>query len=153
MGGSRWAWEIGGCKDGVLPEFDLDEAVRTASFVASSVQKLSLKAVHDIGEGGLAVALAEMAIRSGIGAKLNDYDNHISMFNESGGRVLVVVGNNDLDDFLEAASAEEVTAKVIGQTGGSLLEFGPTVEISVDALIAASESQLPDALGQGTVSA
>ena len=153
MGGSRWAWEIGGCKDGVLPEFDLDEAVRTASFVASSVQKLRLKAVHDIGEGGLAVALAEMAIRSGIGAKLNDYDNHISMFNESGGRVLVVVGNNDLDDFLEAASAEEVTAKVIGQTGGSLLEFGPTVEISVDALIAASQSQLPDALGQGTVSA
>ena len=75
------------------------------------------------------------------------------MFNESGGRVLVVVGNNDLDDFLEAASAEEVTAKVIGQTGGSLLEFGPTVEISVHALIAASESQLPDALGQGTVSA
>jgi len=153
MGGSRWAWEVGGCKDGVLPEFNLHEAVRTASFVADSVQKQKLKAVHDIGEGGLAVALAEMAISSGIGAKLNNCDNHISMFNESGGRVLVAVENGDLDDFLETAVAKGVAAKVIGQTGGLSLEFGPTVEISLDDLIAASQNELPEALGQGTVSA
>jgi phosphoribosylformylglycinamidine synthase len=153
MGGSRWAWEVGGCKDGFLPEFDLDHAVRTAAFVAGSVQKQRLKAVHDIGEGGLAVALAEMAIRSGIGAKLNNYDNHISMFNESGGRVLVVIGTEDLDDFLKSADTNGVAATVIGKTGGSSLEFGPLVNVSLEALTAAFENQLSEALGQGTVSA
>lgn len=153
MGGSRWAWEVGGCKDGVLPEFDLDHAVRTAAFVAESVQKQRLRAVHDIGEGGLAVALAEMAIRSGIGAKIKNHDNHISMFNESGGRVLVAIENRDLDDFVKTATTRGVTAKVIGETGGSSIQFGPMVDVSLESLTAASENQLPEALGQGTVNA
>ena len=153
MGGSRWAWEVGGCKDGVLPEFDLDHAVRTAAFVAESVQKQRLRAVHDIGEGGLAVALAEMAIRSGIGAKIKNHDNHISMFNESGGRVLVAIENRELDDFVKTAAARGVTAKVIGETGGSSLQFGPMVDVSLESLTVASENQLPEALGQGTVNA
>lgn len=153
MGGSRWAWEIGGCKEGSLPAFDLDQAVRTAAFVAESVQKQQLEAVHDVGEGGIAVAAAEMAIDTGVGAQLDNYDNHISMFNESGGRVLVVVSNDGLEEFLEEAANKKVAAKVIGRTGGSLLEFGPAVKVPLDVLTAASFNQLPEALGQGTVSA
>ena len=153
MGGSRWAWEIGGCKEGSLPAFDLDQAVRTAAFVAESVQKQRLEAVHDVGEGGIAVAAAEMAIETGVGAQLGNYDNHISMFNESGGRVLVVVSNDILEEFLEEAANKKVPAKVIGRTGGSSLDFGPAVKVPLDVLTAASFNQLPEALGQGTVSA
>ena len=72
---------------------------------------------------------------------------------ESGGRVLVVVSNDGLEEFLEEAANKNVTAKVIGRTGGSLLEFGPSVKVPLDVLTAASFNQLPEALGQGTVSA
>ena len=75
------------------------------------------------------------------------------MFNESGGRVLVAIENRDLDDFVKTAAARGVIAKVIGETGGSSLQFGPMVEVSLESLTAASENQLPEALGQGTVNA
>ena len=109
--------------------------------------------MHDVGEGGIAVAAAEMAIETGVGAQLGNYDNHISMFNESGGRVLVVVSNDILEEFLEEAANKKVPAKVIGRTGGSSLDFGPAVKVPLDVLTAASFNQLPEALGQGTVSA
>jgi len=75
------------------------------------------------------------------------------MFNESGGRVLVVVPSDALEEFLEEAANKKVTAQVIGRTGGSSLEFGPTVKVPLDVLTAASRNKLPEALGQGTISA
>ena len=57
------------------------------------------------------------------------------------------------EEFLEEAANKKVPAKVIGRTGGSSLDFGPAVKVPLDVLTAASFNQLPEALGQGTVSA
>ena len=151
LAGRQWAWEIGGCKDGTLPTFDLQQAVRTSQFVAESVQKQQLLAIHDIAEGGLAVAAAEMAIDSGFGAQIVDHGDHISMFNESGGRFLAVVGDELLDDFLKDAKRHDVPAIQIGRTGGTSLNFGTEIIIPVSELETAYRTELPEALGLGTV--
>jgi len=153
LAGSQWAWEIGECKDGTLPIFDLEQAVRTSQFVAEAVQKQRLLAVHDIGEGGLAVAAAEMAIDGGVGAQIIDHDDHLSMFNESGGRFLAVVGEKLVDTFLRDANDHGVPATQIGRTGGTSLNFGSEITIPVSELEFAYQNKLPEALGLGTVSA
>ena len=153
LAGSQWAWEIGGCKDGTLPTFDLEQAVRTSQFVAESVQKQQLLAIHDIGEGGLAVAAAEMAIDGGFGGQIVDHCDHISMFNESGGRFLAVVADELVDDFLKDANERGVPATQIGRTGGTSLNFGSEVVIPISELESAYRNELPKALGLGTVSA
>ena len=151
MGGSRWAWEIGGCKDGRLPEFDLDQAVRTASFVVSLVQEGHCRAVHDIGEGGIGVAVAEMAIAGRIGIRVFGYDDHVSMFNESGGRVLVGIGLSEIDELLKKAESARIPARKIGESGGSVVQFGEAKPMPVASLETAARRQLRDALGRGTV--
>ncbi|MDP7067098.1 MAG: phosphoribosylformylglycinamidine synthase subunit PurL [Acidimicrobiales bacterium] len=153
MAGTQWAWEVGGCKDGTLPTFDLAQAVRTATFVADAVQNQRLVAVHDVGEGGLAVAAAEMAIDSGVGAQINYHSDHIAMFNESGGRVLAVVQDELLDAFMTDASEHEVPVREIGRTGGSSLNFGSEITIPLNDLEHACRNELPEALGRGTISA
>jgi phosphoribosylformylglycinamidine synthase len=152
MAGSRWAWEIGGCKDGTLPEFDLVQTVRTAAFVTEIVQRNRVEAVHDVGEGGLAVALAEMAVHSQVGLHLSGFDGHRALFNESGGRVIVALSRADLESFLKESSNRGVPAQTIGSTGGSSLVLGSTIELSIVELTRASRDELPQALGQGTVS-
>jgi phosphoribosylformylglycinamidine synthase len=110
-------------------------------------------AVHDVGEGGLAVAAAEMAIDSGVGAQINYHSDHIAMFNESGGRVLAVVQDELLDAFMTDASEHEVPVREIGRTGGSSLNFGSEITIPLNDLEHACRNELPEALGRGTISA
>jgi phosphoribosylformylglycinamidine synthase subunit PurL len=64
--------------------------------------------VHDVAEGGLAVALAEAAIASGIGAELDLPDDALTLFGEGGGRAIV-------------ASSEELDLPRIGTVGGASL--------------------------------
>jgi phosphoribosylformylglycinamidine synthase len=64
--------------------------------------------VHDVSEGGLAVALAEAAILSGIGAQLDLEDNALALFGEGGGRAIL-------------ASTEELPFPRIGSAGGDTL--------------------------------
>ncbi|MDG1196747.1 MAG: phosphoribosylformylglycinamidine synthase subunit PurL [Actinomycetota bacterium] len=153
MGGSRWAWDIADCRDGCLPEFDLDQAVKTASFVAGLVQKNSVSAVHDVGEGGLAVALSEMAIRGGTGMIIDGLSDHRLLFNETGGRVVIGVETEKVNDLLEEANAADIPAKTLGFSGGMKFIVGEVIDIGLDELTEAWRTELPDALGQGTVSA
>ena len=64
--------------------------------------------VHDVAEGGLAIALAEAALAAGIGAELDLPDDALTLFGEGGGRAIL-------------ASSEELPFPRIGSVGGSTL--------------------------------
>ncbi len=153
MGGSRWAWELHSRKDGSLPEFDLGSAVLVAEFVAAAVRSGSLHAVHDVGEGGLGVALAEMAIDAEIGGTFAELNGHRAIYNEAGGRVLVAVEASRVDELLASAASNGVAATVLGRAGGDRLVLGEAVDVGLDELTAAWRDELPSAIGQGTVNA
>ena len=150
MGGSRWAWELRGRRDGSLPDFDLGAAVLTASFVVDEVRGGEISAIHDVGEGGLAVTLAEMAIAAGVGATV-ELDGHRVLFNETGGRVAATVEPARTAQLLDRAGAAGVEALVVGHTGGDRLLFGASVSIGIGELTTAWRDELPNAVGQGTV--
>ncbi len=64
--------------------------------------------VHDVAEGGLAIALAEAALAGGIGAELDLDDDALTLFGEGGGRAIL-------------ASSEELPFPRIGSVGASTL--------------------------------
>ena len=70
LGRSAWLATVAGREEGAPPPVDLAAERRNGEFVASLIRDGKVSAVHDLSDGGLAVALAEMAMAGGIGASV-----------------------------------------------------------------------------------
>ncbi len=117
LGQSTWLREIHGREAGDPPKVDLAEEKRNGEIVRKLIAEGKVTAVHDISDGGLAVALAEMALAGGIGAKVDPMTAAFA-FNESQARYLVTFRNeSDLD-------RSAVPFARIGITGGDRLAIG-----------------------------
>ncbi len=81
--------------------------------------------MHDVSEGGLAVALAETAIHSGLGAALDLEDDPLTLFGEVGGQAVIAVpaGQVEVDPL-----GRDVELRRIGEVGGDTL-FGVPVAV------------------------
>jgi phosphoribosylformylglycinamidine synthase II len=140
LAGSRWAVECRGRRHGTLPPLDPDAHGRLARFVASLVAEAVgggdrlLDGVHDVSGGGLAVALAEMAVAGGIGAEVQGIDGHAELFTELPSRVLVVTGRPD--ELRARAEAAGVPAEVLGTAGGERLVIAGLASGLVDLSMA-----------------
>ena len=106
-------------------------------------------ACHDISDGGLAVALAEMALAGGRGARIKGPGNespdsppvHAWLFGEDQARYIVT--GADGAALLKAAEAADVPATPIGTTGGTALILPEGDPISLDGLRRAHDTWLP----------
>ncbi|MFA7429972.1 MAG: phosphoribosylformylglycinamidine synthase subunit PurL [Rhodospirillaceae bacterium] len=134
LGQSLYLREIAGREEGAPPPVDLAQERATGDFVRGQITARALTAVHDVSDGGLLVAVAEMAMGSGIGATLSiDFGGplHAALFGEDQGRYIVTVPESGLADLLAAAEAAGVSARTIGVTGGLAIavngEAGPAV--------------------------
>ena len=70
LGQSLYLRDICGREDGAPPPVDLAAERRNGDFVRGLIESRAVTAVHDVSDGGLAVALAEMAMAGGIGASI-----------------------------------------------------------------------------------
>jgi len=70
LGGSHFGL-VPGCTGGQVPRVDPASAKRTFEALHRAIQGELVRACHDLSEGGLAVALAEMAFAGGYGAKVD----------------------------------------------------------------------------------
>ena len=144
LGGSRWAWERAGCRDGALPELDLAGVVSTARFVAAAVRDGLVAAAHDMADGGIAVAIAEMCCHADTGAQARvpalggPAPATRSLFAEPPGRVLAAVGRDAFDGLVAAAAAAGVQCHRIGQFDGSRVLIGRSDQsgFDIDLLVA-----------------
>jgi phosphoribosylformylglycinamidine synthase II len=137
--------------DGPPPPVDLAHEKAVGDFVRELITEGTATAVHDLSDGGLAVALAEMAMASGIGATVNQL-NGVSpipvFFGEDQGRYLVTIPRDKVDWFFATRSKDvDVFAPWIGVTGGTELKLGEARAIPVSELTAAHESWFPDFMG------
>jgi phosphoribosylformylglycinamidine synthase len=126
LGQSLYLREACGREEGAPPPVDLAAERRNGDFVRSLIREKIMTTVHDVSDGGLVVALTEMAIASrGIGAVLESPPEstppHAYWFGEDQGRYLVVVTARMADAVLERAQASGVHASRIGVTGGEAL--------------------------------
>jgi phosphoribosylformylglycinamidine synthase len=150
LGQSAWLRDVHGRREGPCPPVDLAHERRVGDFVRGLIRSGVATACHDCSDGGLAVALAEMAIASGIGAtvgELNDCPVAEVFFGEDQGRYVLTVSHDNLDAALEAAAAAGVFMPFIGETGGAQLKLGDADAISLAQLRAAHESWFPAFMG------
>ncbi len=85
--------------------------------VAGLVTDRFVNGVHDCSDGGVAVALAEMAFAGGVGFQV-DVGDALMCFSESASRVVASVAPDRLDEVLDRAGSGGVPATVIGDAGG-----------------------------------
>jgi phosphoribosylformylglycinamidine synthase len=150
LGQSIYLRDIHGRADGPPPPVDLAHEKRAGDLVRSLIRDGVATAVHDLSDGGLAVALAEMAMASGIGAMVNQLDLPAipTFFGEDQGRYLVTMPKGRIDWFYEQCLAGTgIFAPWIGTTGGSSLKLGEARAIAVSELKAAHESWFPRFMG------
>ena len=154
LGQSIYMRDIHGRTDGPPPPVDLAHERKVGDFVRALIVDGVATAVHDVSDGGLAVALAEMAMASGIGATVNQLEGGDPLpqfFGEDQGRYVVTVKEfPDLEDFarfMARISDAGIFAPWIGTTGGSELKLGSARAIPVSELRAAHESWFPRFMG------
>ncbi|MDX5594190.1 phosphoribosylformylglycinamidine synthase subunit PurL [Pseudovibrio sp. SPO723] len=146
LGQSQYMAEVLGREEGAPPPVDLAKEKRNGTFVRNSIESGRVTAVHDISSGGLAVALAEMAISGKMGATVKlDLENvHAKMFGEDQGRYVVTITNAELAAFMEDAIDLGIGVEELGTTGGTDLNFANLTTISVSKLSQAHEAWFPE---------
>ena len=152
LGQSMYLRELCGREEGAPPPVDLVEERENGDLVRSLILDGTASAAHDLSDGGLLVALAEMAIVHGIGAQLDaapaDIPAHAHWFGEDQARYLVTVPKAKAELALGRARAASVPAMQIGTTGGDALTLAGERLMPVKTLRERFESWLPDYMAQ-----
>jgi phosphoribosylformylglycinamidine synthase subunit PurL len=150
LGCSLYLREIEGSESGPPPSVDLTAERRDGDFVRDMIRAGHVAACHDVSDGGLLVAIAEMAMAGCRGVILeappSDLPRNAYFFGEDQARYIVETA--DPGTIFEAARAGGVSAHAIGAVGGVALTLSGAGAISVDALRAANEAWLPDYMAQ-----
>ncbi len=147
LAGSRWAVERRGRRGGTLFAVDLAAHRRLLDLMVELVgQQGLLGSVHDVSGGGLALGLAESVLAGGVGTRISVGWDHVELFSESPGRVLL--GTRHTDEVLAQAAAASVPAAVIGSTGGDRLIVEGLVDLTMKELTDRWRRALPEALGE-----
>jgi phosphoribosylformylglycinamidine synthase len=145
LGRSAWLATVAERGEGAPPPVDLVAERRNGAFVASLIREGHVSAVHDLSDGGLAVALAEMAIAGGIGATIaTEGPEHAFFFGEDQGRYVLTAAPPETADIAKQAERLGVLCLRIGVTGGDALRLGGAAPLTLAALIQAHENWLPD---------
>ena len=165
LGQSLYLREICSREDGAPPPVDLEVERRNGEFVRELIRDGRVTAVHDVSDGGLAVALAEMAMASGIGADLREafgaawsteadtgpkppldaFPHPAFWFGEDQARYIVTA----TDDAAAAAiinlgGKAKVEVRRIGTTGGDAILLPKQRMLAVANLSTRFKSWLPD---------
>jgi len=149
VGGSEWA-TAHGLRDGIPPSADVTAAVAVHDLVRALVRDEIVDGVHDCSDGGLAVALAEMAITGECGARValgTELVPACAWFAESASRVLLSVAPDRVADVLGRAATVHVRAADIGTAGGDRL-WSPDFDVALADADDAWRSAIPRALGR-----
>jgi phosphoribosylformylglycinamidine synthase len=142
LGCSSFAAMCCGREDGAPPPVDLIAERRHGEFVSALIAGARVTAVHDLSDGGLAVAVAEMAIAGGIGAQIVA-PSVAYAFGEDQGRYAVSTTLTEAARIVAEAAAAKIPVERIGVTGGTALNFAGEAPIPVADLKRAQESFLP----------
>ncbi len=132
-----------------FPQPDFSEVERQIFSVINIITNGLALASHDISEGGIAVALAEMAFKNEIGFEINfanDLRNDQLLFSETGGFVLEVE-QNKLNAVQKILSSQNCTFYKIGKTNAtSRMRINSVIDLDISAAKAAWENGLRDKL-------
>ena len=151
LGGSEWAAVVHGLDGGTPPAADLTAAAALHDLVRSLVTDALVSGVHDCADGGLAVALAEMAIEGETGMRVDianlsgadRVDPALLLFSESSNRVVLAVDAARVSEVLARAEAAAVPAADIGVAGGERFTVAGAIDADLEDLTRSWRDAIP----------
>jgi phosphoribosylformylglycinamidine synthase II len=147
LGQSLYQQIVVGKLEGAPPPVNLPEEKAAGDLVRSLIRQRKVAAVHDCADGGLLVAVAEMALAGDVGVELHAFEGrlptHAIWFGEDQGRYVLEVAPNAADDILARAKAASLCARVIGRVGGRAIALAGETSLPLADLRAAHEAWLP----------
>ncbi len=150
LGGSEFLSRIHKKTAGDAPHFDIHFEKRLQEVVLSMIRRGWIEAAHDLSDGGLAVALVEMALFSGLGARLNldDMEGTTTevLFSEAQSGIVVELKPEDWDDFKECCRREDIPVRHLGEVSGTTLDIAGICRLPVSELKEIYESVIPEAM-------
>jgi phosphoribosylformylglycinamidine synthase subunit PurL len=136
-----------GKNEGAPPPVDLADEIKAGNLVRSLIREGKVGAVHDISDGGLLVAIAEMALAGGIGVQLFPYEGklpaHAAWFGEDQGRYVMAAAPELAEEIVERARLLALPARVVGRVGGDSLALKGEASLRIDELRTMHEAWLP----------
>jgi phosphoribosylformylglycinamidine synthase subunit PurL len=152
LAGSVWA-DRRGNRGGVLPPLDLELHARMLELVRALVVDGLVDGIHDVSEGGLALALAELAVHSGLGVDVAGLTSHAELFTEASSRVVVCVHPDRVDTIGRRAADAGIPVRPLGTAGGARIAVAGLVDVALTDAIDAWRTALPTRLGVATTQA
>jgi phosphoribosylformylglycinamidine synthase len=148
LGGSLWALTAHGHRGGLLPPLDLDVHHRLVDLVCELASGGLAQGIHDVGEGGLGVALAEMAVRAAVGFRVTGVQGHGELFSEAPSRVVLCVAPGAAEEEVRrAAGAAGLPLLRLGEAGGDRLVVEGLVDLGLAKATERWRAALPALLG------
>ena len=153
LGQSLYQQAVTGKLEGAPPPVDLADEIKAGNLVRSLIREGKVEAVHDVSDGGLLVAIAEMALAGGIGVQLFPYEGklpaHAAWFGEDQGRYVVEASPELAEEIIERARLLALPARVVGRVGGQGITLRGETELPLAELRGTHESWLPGYMGGG----
>ena len=115
--------QISGEKAGPVPKINFQHEKKLANFIQTINQKNLIVGGHDISDGGLLLALAEICILNGIGFILNSEDPRW-LFGENQGLYLIICKKQNEMTIIEEAKVNNVPFEKLGYFNNGLFKIG-----------------------------
>lgn len=141
LGQSLYLREVLGREEGAPPPVDLNTEKKHGLFIRDHIANKSITACHDISDGGLAIAIAEMAMAGGIGVEISVTGDHAFWFGEDQARYVIATKMPEL--IIENAEKSGISATTLGVSKGKSLNFAADGTILISELSNINEKWLP----------
>jgi phosphoribosylformylglycinamidine synthase len=152
LGQSLYQLHATGRNEGAPPPVDLADEIKAGNLVRALIRERKVGAVHDVSDGGLLVAIAEMALAGGIGVQLYPYEGklppHAAWYGEDQGRYVLEVAPELAEEVIERARLLALPARVVARVAGDALTLKDEAALALGDLRAAHEGWMPGYMGR-----
>ena len=136
-----------GKNEGAPPPVDLTDELKAGNLVRALIREGKVTAVHDVSDGGLLVAIAEMALSGGIGVEVYPYEGrlpaHAIWFGEDQGRYVLAAHPSTAEEIAERARLLGLPARIVGRVTGQSMSLKGEARLPLAELRRAHEAWLP----------
>ncbi|MFN3867766.1 MAG: phosphoribosylformylglycinamidine synthase subunit PurL [Hyphomicrobiaceae bacterium] len=147
LGQSIYQQQFADKLEGAPPPVDLADELKSGKLIRALIRDGLTDTVHDCADGGLLVAIAEMALAGNVGVELYPYEGklpaHAIWFGEDQGRYVLAVAPDKAEEVVERARLLALPARIVGVTGGERLALKGEAWLELSELRDAHEAFLP----------
>ena len=144
LGNSKYISIIQSKEEGGTPEINLDTELRNGNFVMDAINQKLIASAHDVGEGGILVAISEMCMSGNLGILIENESDfpHGYFFAEDQSRYLLEVSPNNYDECQKLANNNDVHFEKIGIVGGDKISIKNIGDQQVSVLKSSFETSI-----------